>query len=73
MAVIRFYSKKYVAEKLALSTELLEQTRLRHTDYYLRLVESQFEFLRGTQRTVALRVFDVELANIRTAWQWTVE
>lgn len=65
--------QQYVAEKLAMSTELLAQTRLRHADYYLQLAESQIDRLRGTERTRALRFFDAELANIRTAWQWIVE
>ncbi len=59
-------------EKLAAS-EQLEETRQAHALFYSSWLAEQVAALTGPKPQATLRLIDIELDNIRAAWQWAVQ
>jgi predicted ATPase/DNA-binding CsgD family transcriptional regulator len=64
--------RHYAAEQLAQSVDDRERTQDRHSQYYVDFLGSRVGDL-TTQQRDALAQTQIELDNIRTAWQWAVE
>jgi predicted ATPase/DNA-binding SARP family transcriptional activator/Tfp pilus assembly protein PilF len=64
--------REYAAERLA--EYPLEQTaaRMRHGEFYLAFLREREEALAGERAKEALDQIQVEIANVRTAWEWSI-
>jgi predicted ATPase/DNA-binding SARP family transcriptional activator len=65
--------RQYSLQKLLTSSADYASARRRHSVYYLDLVRKKSAELRGYRQQEALAEIDIELENIRVAWQWSVQ
>lgn len=63
---------RFTLEKLAEQPEALAETSTRHADFYFAWLEQTSPALWGAEAAETLNLFDRELDNIRSAWQWAV-
>jgi predicted ATPase/DNA-binding CsgD family transcriptional regulator/Tfp pilus assembly protein PilF len=64
--------RQYAAERLADSGEV-NATRDAHCGYYAGFLHHQEAVVNGPQSKLALNAIEVEIANIRVAWNWAVD
>jgi predicted ATPase/DNA-binding XRE family transcriptional regulator len=64
--------RQYAAGRLAEDAEAEAVTRDRHSIYYTDRVAQLEGTLKGAQQLEALAEMDLEMGNIRAAWQWAV-
>jgi predicted ATPase/DNA-binding XRE family transcriptional regulator len=62
--------RQYATRQLQQTPEDELAARDRHSAYYIDLIARYEIHLKGAQQVAALLEIDVELNNIRTAWQW---
>lgn len=62
--------RQYGAEKLAVSGPALATTRQNHARYYLEFMTTRRPALNNRTNLTVLVEMDVELDNLRTAWEW---
>ncbi len=60
--------RQYGDEQLSISAVEMEQTRDRHCDYYANFLKQSWLRLTGKQIKIALTDIEIELDNIRAAW-----
>lgn len=65
--VVRQYTLGYLAEEPD-----ADETRDRHSEYYLALLKSRERDLKGPAQRAALLHLTEEIGNIRTGWAWAV-
>ena len=63
--------RQFAAEKLETFPALAE-VRDRHSDHYLALVGERTDTLQGDEPRQAVAEIQAEIANVRQAWQWTL-
>ncbi|MGH8936514.1 MAG: ATP-binding protein [Acidimicrobiia bacterium] len=68
LETIRQYGRERLAESGA-----TEEVRAAHADYFLELAEAAEPFLRGRKEAEWLPRLDLELDNLRQAFEWTME
>jgi predicted ATPase/class 3 adenylate cyclase len=61
------------AEDQLVTAEMLEPVRRRHASYFADRTTSNFNVWDGPDQRTALDWFDVELANLRVAFQWSAD
>jgi predicted ATPase/DNA-binding SARP family transcriptional activator len=59
---------EFALRKLSENPEELERARANHSRYYLQFLADQDEKLRGNRQKEALEAIEIELGNIRLAW-----
>jgi predicted ATPase/DNA-binding SARP family transcriptional activator len=65
--------RQFAAEKLAyMGNEFKEAALEKHHAYYMNLIASQAGALQGMQPQSAVKLIQVDLDNIRHAWQWGI-
>jgi predicted ATPase/DNA-binding SARP family transcriptional activator len=64
--------RQLALRKLIQNPAVVEQTRTRHSRYFLSLLQKQTEQLNGIDAAQAGAVLRLELDNIRQAWRWAV-
>jgi len=64
--------REYAAGKLAARPEEEQEIRERHSRFYLAFLRQREETLRGDVAREPVEQIDVELDNVRAAWQWAV-
>jgi len=64
--------RQYATERLAQMPDLETTVRQRHCAFYCHLLAEQLPKLQGAAQQAALAQIEVELANVRSAWQWAV-
>lgn len=62
--------RQYAALYLAGSPQEDHETKDRHADYYLKLVQEWEQPLKSLQQKAALAELSAEIDNIRLAWEW---
>jgi predicted ATPase/DNA-binding SARP family transcriptional activator len=62
--------RQFAGEQLAALPETDEETRTRHSHFYLQYLAQQDEMLFGKQQQRALAEVAEEIDNIRMAWEW---
>ncbi|PKN91690.1 MAG: hypothetical protein CVU44_17400 [Chloroflexi bacterium HGW-Chloroflexi-6] len=65
--------RQFSGEKLAQTPGLPDSIGLRHAHYFSGLAQSEFNKLITGKTALDLQVFDLELDNLRKAWQFSVE
>ena len=65
--------KEFAAAKLAESPDREEAVRTAHAAHYCGLVDRIGDRLRSPERPAALKELEVELGNLRTAWDFWIE
>jgi predicted ATPase len=65
--------QRFALERLSHKPELENETRQRHSDYFLAYVGQHAEALRGEELQSALAEIGADLDNVRQAWDWAVE
>ncbi len=63
---------QYSTERLNESPEKAEQTHDRHCSYYANFLKIQWRRLTGSEIKSAIRDINIELDNVRAAWDWAV-
>ncbi|MEX2535153.1 MAG: protein kinase [Trueperaceae bacterium] len=63
---------QYAREKLADDPGLESETVEAHGAFFHKLLERQYEQLRGPEQLTSQHVIEAELENIRLAWNWAV-
>jgi predicted ATPase/DNA-binding SARP family transcriptional activator/Tfp pilus assembly protein PilF len=64
--------RQYAAEKLCEHPQEEEETRDRHSEYYAEFLYQRAEHLKGERLKEALAEINVEIENVRVAWQYAV-
>lgn len=62
--------RQYTADKLDEVPQEVHDTRNRHGDYYAHFLKERTKALTGQEK--ALQEINVEIKNIRAAWQWAI-
>jgi len=65
--------RQYAAERLAQMPEASEATGDRHSRFYCTLLGAQEVRLKGAEQQAGLTQIELELDNMRRAWQWAAE
>ncbi|MBN1487951.1 MAG: tetratricopeptide repeat protein [Anaerolineae bacterium] len=65
--------RRCAQEKLAQVPDVRSQVSDSHAVYYLSLLAEAEDALKGAAQREALNWIALEIANIRTAWHWTIE
>lgn len=65
--------RQFVVEKLAEDPDRERELRLRHSTYFLDLLEVHAQHLAGKAQQQALSTINQEIDNIRAAWHWAVD
>ena len=65
--------RQYAAEKLCEHPREKEETRDRHAEYYAEFLCQRAEHLKGARLKKALEEINVEIENVRLAWQRAVD
>lgn len=65
--------REYADEKLRGSADELRATRRRHADWCLQHASSQLSQIRTANEITALRDLEMEIENLRSAFQWSQE
>ena len=64
--------KQYAAEKLGETAEEEQATLDRHCTYYATFLQQRESQVKGRGQPNALQEIDIEIDNIRSAWDWAV-
>jgi len=64
--------RQYTADKLDEVPQEVEDTCNRHSDYYANFLKERTKALTGYGQEKALQEINVEIQNIRAAWQWAI-
>ncbi|CAG0929482.1 Putative HTH-type transcriptional regulator [Thermoflexales bacterium] len=64
--------QRYASEKLAESATTTATVRDRHCQYYMGWLQQQAAALKGGAQRAALNEMDVEIKNVRAAWEWAL-
>ena len=64
--------KQYAFEYLQADASEEQETQSRHADYYLALLQSSQGQLQGAQQRAALAQLDLEIDNLRAAWEQAI-
>lgn len=65
--------RQYAGEKLGKSLSEKEQVRYRHCKHYAIALAQWDQNLKGPYQQKALMEIEIDLENVRTAWDWAVE
>lgn len=64
--------RQFAAEKLAALPAEQAATQSRHGRYYLTLLQTHGQALRGKEQPAALEAIAGEIENVRAAWNWAI-
>lgn len=64
--------RQYAEERLAERPQALHRVRRRHGHHFVELLTEQGQRLRGPEQGRALAAIELELGNIRSAWDWAL-
>jgi DNA-binding SARP family transcriptional activator/predicted ATPase len=65
--------RQFAAEKLALQADEVAAISARHANYYAAFLAERETALKGAAQDEALRAIDEEIANVRRAWEWSID
>jgi len=64
--------RQFAAEKLALNSAVRAVVQAAHADFYAGALEVWYEGMKGPRQQDVLGEMDVEIGNVRAAWDWVV-